>query len=500
MTDRPRDAAADRRRAFRRLPLRIRLVAGFSLAITVVLLAAGAFVYWRVTYALDLRLNADAQQAVKSLAPLVSPDGVLHPEPATAATEESRLFQVLDARGRVLSSGADLRVTPLLPASEVVAALRAPLRRDVGGLLPRSAHPLRLLAVPILANQAVLVVAVRRDQRDEALRELLAQLAIAGAGSLVISAFVGERLAKAALAPVERYRNQAAAIASGATGVRLDVPPDRHDEVTRLGDTLNTMLAALENTVAREKRFTADASHELRTPLTLLSTRVQLTLSRDRSSDEYERALHELQIDIDELSVLATHLLELSAAENHPAALTSVPAVVALLRAIVVERPSVSLHVNAARTSEQETPGRAGTTGFLVPVGPTQLRQILNNLLDNAQTHGTTPVDLRAEVDDKAGSLLLRLTVTDAGTGLPPEFLPFAVERFARGEGATDLPGAGLGLALVAELVSTAGGELRLCSRGVHHRVTAAFDLPCAHAVGGTTASVLLPVRVGGPG
>ena len=134
-------------------------------------------------------------------------------------------------------------------------ALHKPVHRNVGALLPRSHRPLRLLAVPILQHEAVLVVAVRRDQRDEALRELLAQLLAAGVGALLICAVVGERLAKAALTPVERYRTQAAAIASGATGLRLDEPPERHDEVTRLGTTLNAMLEALEQTVAGETLY-----------------------------------------------------------------------------------------------------------------------------------------------------------------------------------------------------------------------------------------------------
>jgi methyl-accepting chemotaxis protein len=74
----------------------------------------------------------------------------------------------------------------------------------------------------------------------------LVQLLVAGIGALVVTALVGERLARRALQPIERYRAQAADIIAGAAGVRLDVPPGRDDEVSRLGHTLNATLDALE--------------------------------------------------------------------------------------------------------------------------------------------------------------------------------------------------------------------------------------------------------------
>ena len=95
---------------------------------------------------------------------------------------------------------------------------------------------------------------------------------LAGLAALVVAALVGDLLARAALRPVERYRRRAAEIAGGADGLRLDVPPDRDDEVTRLGHTLNDMLAALEQlararTPVRRRRqpraaHAADAAHE----------------------------------------------------------------------------------------------------------------------------------------------------------------------------------------------------------------------------------------------
>ena len=240
------------RRRLARLPLRVRLVAGFSATMFLVLTAAGAFVYWRVQFALDRQLDDDLARGTALLAPLVRPDG--HVVSDGTGVVQSELFQVLDREGRVLSSSPALASRSLVSPGTVARALEAPVTRDivrdVGALLPTTEDPLRVQAtrLPGASRQraAVLVLAVRRDHRDEALLELLAQLAAAGLAAMVVTALVGERLARFALLPVERYRAQADDIIAGASGVRLEVPSERHDEVTRLGDTLNTMLDQLE--------------------------------------------------------------------------------------------------------------------------------------------------------------------------------------------------------------------------------------------------------------
>ena len=256
----------------------------------------------------------------------------------------------------------------------------------------------------------MLVVGVERDQRDEALRELLATLALAGFGALLVAAVVGERLAKAALAPVERYRSQAETIARGATGVRLDVPPERDDEVTRLGHTFNDVLGALERSVERERSFVNDASHELRTPLTLLSARVQLLRRRPRTVDEHERALAELDTDIADLIDLSDQLLDLGTTADAPA-VDEASDIGAIVRAMALD----ALDVRVAGDAD----------GGEVAVPPAEIRQLVNNLIANARTHGLPPIDLTMRRTDTA----VVLTVSDIGSGMPSEFLPIPAPR-----------------------------------------------------------------------
>ena len=238
------------------------MVAGFSATMLLVLAAAGAFVYWRVSFALDRQVNEDLSALSIRLTPLVTPSGQL---PKDAPLGSNEAYQVLDSTGTVLTHSSSLSTDPLLNPAVARRALSSPVRRDIGTLLPVSRHPLRTYATALPHAQsqraAILVVAVRRNHRDEALLELLVQLSVAGLGALLVTAVVGDRLARLALRPVERYRVQAADIISGASGVRLDVPPGRDDEVTRLGHTLNATLDELEEALNRERRFVNDASH-----------------------------------------------------------------------------------------------------------------------------------------------------------------------------------------------------------------------------------------------
>jgi signal transduction histidine kinase len=471
----------------RRLPLRVRLVAGFSATMLVVLTATGAFVYWRVSYALDRQLNSDLADVSRVLAPLVTPTGRMRAGAQRVVADQ--LFQVLDRDGRVLSSSPALGDAPILSEAATRAALTAPVRRDVGALLPVANHPLRAYAVALPGGEsqraAVLVVAARRDHRDEALLELLGQLAAAGLGALVVTALVGERLAKFALRPVEDYRTQAEDIIGGASGVRLDVPSERHDEVTRLGDTLNAMLDALEEALDRERHFVNDASHELRTPLTLLRTRVQLARRRTRTLAEHEAVLAEIETDVVRLTTLADQLLHVGTQPlRDPAARCDLAEVVRR----EVERRDVLVAGAAPGRSGGEVSVAVGDP-VAVAVGEVPVAQVLGNLLDNAARHGAPPVGVRVDQVPGFG----RLTLCDSGPGMDAEMLATATRRFTRSAESRPREGFGLGLSLVEAIVLAAGGELRLCFAGHHERFGRSVVGRCEHD-DAMTVTVLLPL------
>ncbi len=103
-------------------------------------------------------------------------------------------------------------------------------------------------------------------------------------------------------------RRKAANISAATPGSRLPVPVAK-DEIQRLAETLNDMLARLETAFEHERRFAADASHELRTPLSLLKTELELALRHPRSRAELEDALRSAAEETDRLTALADDLL-----------------------------------------------------------------------------------------------------------------------------------------------------------------------------------------------
>lgn len=462
-----------------RLPLRVRLVAGFSVAMLVVLVAAGAFVYWRVDYALDRGLDTELTQATHALRPLVHADGSVTDRTAADATGVA--WQVLGPDGSVLAFGGpatDHGIVSGRQLSHVGATARTV---DIGDFLPASRAPYRLLISPVgTAPRHYLLVGARRDHRDEALRELLAQLGLAGLGALLVTAFVGDRLARAALRPVERYRRRAAEIAGGAHQLRLEVPAQRDDEVTRLGHTFNDMLATLERALDRERHFVAEASHELRTPITLLTSRLQLARRRSRTVVEHERILEELQVDLDRLARLTEQLLRLGAAG---AASSGASDLVHVLTRVVEAR------VLAGTLLIEDLTLELATESAPAAVADLEADRIVTNVLDNAQVHGATPYRVRV---DRPAAGWSRCIVTDAGPGMTQDLLRGATQRFTRAEDARSRPGAGIGLALVDALVTNAGGELRLCFGDEHASHGRRVPVSCDHGPG-MTVSVLLP-------
>ena len=248
-----------------------------------------------------------------------------------------------------------------------------------------------------------------------------------------------------------------------------------------MGHTFNDMLSSLERSLERERQFVDQASHELRTPITLLSSRIQLARRRPRSQAEHERILGELQVDLDRLAGLAEQLLQLGSA------------------AAGGDRSGADLAAAAVRAVSQRRlalPARAGDLSVRVLDDPLPTRiadvemdRVLTNLLDNATSHGAAPIEV---VVDRPASGWNRLLVIDAGPGMPASLLATATQRFARAEEARSRPGAGLGLSLVAALVTGAGGELRLCHGGHHTREGRRSPVSCDHGPA-MTVTVLLP-------
>jgi signal transduction histidine kinase len=249
-------------------------------------------------------------------------------------------------------------------------------------------------------------------------------------------------------------RRRAASIGASTQGARLPIPQSR-DELSRLAETLNEMLARLESAVEHERRFVDDASHELRTPLAALRAELELALRHPRSKEELERALSSASDDAVRLSRLAEDLLLFARYDQGQLGLRREAVAAEVLLDEVAAR-------YARRAQESGRPVRVERADdVLVDGDPARLEQALDNLVENAFAHGAGAVELAAIRRNGR----VELHVTDEGGGVPPDFLPRAFDRFSRGDEGRAGAGTGLGLAIVDLVARAHGGEARLANR-----------------------------------
>jgi two-component system sensor histidine kinase MprB len=214
----------------------------------------------------------------------------------------------------------------------------------------------------------------------------------------------------------------------GATGT--------NDEVGRLGSSFDTMLAALHESVTAQRQLVADASHELRTPLTSLTTNLDLLEDGAGLADPQAPALvRAAREQASELDQLITDLLDL-----------------ARYRESTPHRETVRLDLltsEAVHRVRQRIPHAAIVADLqpcLVHVDPAGVDHAICNLIDNAIKWNSSDGAVHVVVTDA------HVSVTDHGPGIPDEDLPHIFERFYRAPAARGMPGAGLGLAIVARI------------------------------------------------
>ena len=434
-----------------RLPIRVRVTAAFALAMAVVLAASGLFLYLRLSSHLALALDRELQLRAQDLAALVGqPHASLSRDSGGRFVEPGESYAELVApSGRVLDATRPLGRAPLVSASELRAARRAPIYVDKPSV-PGLNEPSRVLATSVTRDgrSLVLVVGATLQNRAETLASFRYELLIAGPVALILASGVGYLLAGLSLKQVESMRRRASAISAETPGERLPVPPTG-DELERLGETLNEMLDRLEAGLERERDFVADAGHELRTPLTLLRTELELALRQADSVDELKAAVRRSSQEADRLAQLAEDLLLIARSERGRLPLRVESLDVGDLFSSVVSRVEWRAEAEGKLVRADRAPAlRLGGDRL-------RLEQALGNLVDNALRYGGEEIRLEASRHDGETQLHVR----DNGAGFPGDFLERAFERFSRHDVARGRGGAGLGLAIVRTIAEAHGGS-----------------------------------------
>jgi heavy metal sensor kinase len=386
-----------------------------------------------------------------------------------------KFFQLLDPEGRPQAAPAPPRAgaLPLSPGARARAA-RGQNTFETVGLV--GAEPVRVLTMPIVRDGRVVEIVqvgmlLRRARATlDRYVDTLTVLIPLGVG---LAALGGAIIARVALRPLDRMTRTARRISAEDLSERVE-RPRTGDELDRLAETMNDMLARLEQAFAQSRRFAADAAHELRTPLAALRGTTEVALRGDRSPGEYRAVLTSSLEEVERLIRLSEDLLLFSRAQAGPE-----PAGERVdLEPILLEGLDAGARLGQAAGVSVRIERAAPA---VVQGDATALRRALLNLVENGVKY--TPrggkVELSLVADDGTASL----TVSDTGIGVDPADAERVFEPFVRLDAARsrDTGGAGLGLAIARSIVTAHRGTLTVESRpGSGSRFT--IRLPLASA------------------
>ena len=363
----------------------------------------------------------------------------------------SAYAQVVTGRGAVWAPAGD---RGLLPGTAAAAQVAAGQRGSYYTEATINGVHAMVLTTPVAPGLAVQLV-VPLSAVDQELGGIGATLALLSAAGVGLAALAGWGVARAGLAPVGRLAAVAEEVTeTGDPGRRVEV--DREDELGRLAASFNTMLGALQRSLAAQRQLVSDASHELRTPLTSLRINSEL-LAAEPGLPEAERQeiLDRVVAQVAELSQLVAGVTELARGDDLPGQDIAQREEPEAAPGDVDFAEVVAAALAGARRDWPRTVFTADLAPCLIRGHAERLKTAVRNLLDNAAKFGPPggPVEVRLDAGE--------LTVRDHGPGIPPGDLPRVFDRFYRATAARGVPGSGLGLSIVRQVAAGYGGTIQ---------------------------------------
>ncbi|MBB3284909.1 cell wall metabolism sensor histidine kinase WalK [Mitsuaria sp. BK037] len=453
------------------LSFRRRLALLHVVVVTTVLAVAATLTYLSLVTALRAQLDgallALAEQEASILAASPGLPVAVH-EPGTTAAPPpyarlDRLVQIIGPRGEVLARSANLGAASL--PNEAALLARLARGETVFEHLAFGDEPTRRVSVPVHGGRALAVqVAGSLDDVDHAVASAGWVFLVMSLVLVVVLTTAGAQLTGRVFGAVDDIVRQARRIGGRTLAERLPHPGTR-DEIGRLIDTLNDMLARLEHAFEAQRRFTADASHELRSPLSRLRTELEITLRRPRGADEYVQALRSGLEDVARLTALVEELLTLARLDAGQDSAPVAPVAIGPIVEAVVRRarPAAQARGMTLSLAGAENPGADALEANAAARVPRELLMLVaTNLVENAVKYGAAGGSVLVSVVARPDGT--ELVVEDDGPGLPAEERERVFERFYRGAAAraADIEGTGLGLALCDLIVRAAGGRIEV--------------------------------------
>lgn len=468
-----------RLRGLLHLGVRVQLTFWYTAIFGLLLLIAGVLVYFNLESSLDgspdaalklrtqqladdVKLDERRIQTEGSLGDLPGFDPLDNRLTSQADVNFDNLVRLLDMHGNVLYE------TPAFHKIQVPAAsILQPLQGIPwqGTVSVGDDQEVRVYSRTVADDGkvfAIIQVGASLNQVQNVLKQVTTELLVAAFCVLLLGALGSYWLAGRAFAPIRRLIEVARTIKAGDLRQRVPVPRTS-DEVQALALTFNEMLAGLEQTLNRQRRFVSDASHELRTPVAVIRSKTDLALQQPGELEEYVTVLRQINGESERLGRLVSDLLALARADegkNH-FEMETVPLHL-LAEAVAANAEPLALERDISLRVEADSPVN-------VRGDEARLIQVIMNLLDNAirYTNAGGSVTLSvASTRDQA-----TLTVRDTGIGIQPEHLPRIFDRFYRVDSARTHKldsNSGLGLSIVDWIVRVHHGTIDVESQPGH--------------------------------
>jgi two-component system, OmpR family, sensor histidine kinase TctE len=356
-------------------------------------------------------------------------------------------FEVTTADGRRIDG------EPLAPANGGAVKRRTPEAFYDGMFDGEEVRIVELRLEPDPASGragAVVRVAETKIKRNELAREILLSVVLPQVLLILIACVVVWVGVVRGLSPLQRLQR---AVASRSDRDRSPVAVDNvPGEVSPLLHSINELLSRLDHVLTLQSRFVSDAAHQLKTPMAALKTQFEVAL-RETDPQRMREALQEIHPRLDRLSRLVSQLLSL--ARNEPDAVSAVTMAPLDLDALVLDvatgwvPEALKKHIDLGF----EGAGRP----VQVSGDPVRLRELLDNLLDNAVRYSRDGGRITVRVSAAPPTV----DVNDDGPSIPPEERARVFERFHRLLGSGQ-DGSGLGLAIAQEIAHLHRGEITL--------------------------------------
>lgn len=453
--------------------IRFRLTASYAAIFAITFLCVAIFVWLTlarsITATVDKQLRARLATVRGYVEQEATGPGAAHMSEELSedavVNEGSAYLRIEDRRGVLIYCSPNARAWP----SRLSDGARLPSAGIIRSVSIEG-NPFRILSAPVSIGSVQ--IGLPLDEFREMQQAFFWSICLFTPALLLAAAAAGYWMSGRALRPVEGIASTAQLITSANLSDRLS-RSGAGDELDRLSEVLNEMLARLESAFRRITQFTGDASHELRTPLAIMRTTAELILSRARTPEEHERAWKSVLTQIERTTDLVDDLLILARADSGAERLTLQAADVACVAAAAVSEMEVLASAKGVQLRF------LANTHPLVLLDEAALRRLFTILLDNA-LKATAPgdfIEISIEQADELESRSAVIAITDSGAGISPEDLPHIFDRFYRAskDRSRASGGAGLGLAIAHWIASEHRGVIEVESqleRGTTFRVT----------------------------